>query len=65
MRKLQRGDKVLIKATVYGVFTEDETVGPDDGYYLLHLPEGLEYRFPEAGVPTAIIHRKDLKRQKP
>ena len=60
--KFKKGDMVWVKAEVWETLTEKGTCTVADGFYEVLLPEGLEYRFPEASVPMGILHESNLKK---
>jgi hypothetical protein len=51
------GDIVYIRAQM----VQKSAIEGEEEYYELVLPASLEYRFAEASMPMATIHKDDIK----
>jgi hypothetical protein len=60
MKKLKKGDIVYLKCEIHDTYTEKGVIGKKDNFYIITLPELLEYRFPEASMVMAIASDGDL-----
>lgn len=60
VKKPKKHDWMLLQVQYWGSFTEKGLITRKDGFCQVLLPEGFEYRFPDASTPMLIIKEDEL-----